>query len=111
MPTLWVLAMEQSRKTTRITIETEALTIVHRAKLASAWCPECLAESSVVTLGSKSLEDPDNATEIGRWRSTGKLHLWQAANRSTQLCVKSLLECLDCEESASLVDLKGNTTT
>ena len=92
--TKWAIAM----KTTKITVETETLTIVRRAQLASAWCPKCCAEGRVITLDAKSLKDPGNAAEIERWRRTGKLHLWRQAG-STLLCVKSIRECFDCKQA------------
>jgi hypothetical protein len=92
-------------KTTRITIETETLTIVHRAQIASAWCPECCTEERVITLDAASLEDPGNAAEIERWRRTGKLHRWRQAG-STLLCLKSLFECFDCEQPKTIGNKK-----
>ena len=37
-------------KTTRITVETETLMIIRRAKVALAWCPKCRTEVEVITL-------------------------------------------------------------
>ena len=80
-------------KTTRITLETETLIVVRRAKATLAWCPDCRAEVDVITLDSHSLIEPATAAQIHEWRATGKLHLWQPANGSAQICVTSLLQC------------------
>ena len=85
-------------RTTRITIETEMLTIVRRAKAAMGWCPECRAEVDVITVDSESLAEPDTAAQIQQWLGTSKLHLWQTPNGPAQLCVQSLLRCFEWEE-------------
>jgi hypothetical protein len=86
-------------RTTRITVETETLRVVHRGKLATGWCPECRGEVEVITVDNESPKDPTNSTQIQQWLHTSKLHLWQTANGPAQLCVKSLLQCLDWEEA------------
>jgi hypothetical protein len=84
-------------KTTRITVETDTLMIVHRAKASLAWCPDCRAEVNVITV-NESLAEPAAATQIREWLATGKLHFWQQADGSAQLCVPSLLRCFELEE-------------
>ena len=37
-------------KTTRITIETESLLVVHRGKTIVTWCPACCADAEAMTL-------------------------------------------------------------
>jgi hypothetical protein len=80
-------------KTTRITVETETLMIVRRAKATLSWCPYCRAEVDVITLDTDSLAEPNTAAQIHEWHSTGKLHLWQPVNGPAQICVTSLLQC------------------
>jgi hypothetical protein len=87
-----------SVRTSRITVETETLTIVRRGKLATGWCPECRAEVEVITVDDESLADPTTSGQIQQWLGTSKLHLWQTANGSAQICVKSLLQCFEWEE-------------
>ena len=94
-------------KTTRITVETETLTVVRRAKVVSTWCPQCCAERETITLDAESLADTRNAVEIERWKSTGKLHFWDAGDAS-RLCVKSLFQCFGCKDVLGLADLGGN---
>jgi hypothetical protein len=86
-------------KTTRITIETETLMIVRRAKTALGWCPDCHAEVDVITLENDNLAEPVTAAQIQEWLATGKLHLWQAPNGATRICVTSLLQCFGLEEA------------
>jgi hypothetical protein len=81
-------------KTTRITVETETLIVVRRAKATLAWCRDCRAQVDVITLDNDSLAEPTIAAQIHDWQGTGKLHLWRPANGTTQICVTSLLQCV-----------------
>ncbi len=81
-------------KTTRITVETETLIIVHRAKAALDWCPDCRARVEVITLDRDSLIESASTAQIHEWQSTGKLHLWQPAHGLARICVTSLLQCI-----------------
>jgi hypothetical protein len=81
-------------KTTRITVETETLMIVRRAKAVLAWCPDCRAEVDVITVND-GLQEPATAAQIQEWLGTGKLHFWQQADGPAQICVTSLLQCFD----------------
>lgn len=81
-------------KTTRITVETETLIIVRRAKATLAWCPDCRAEVDVITLDHDSLIESATAAQIREWQSTGKLHLWQPGYGLARICVTSLLQCI-----------------
>lgn len=85
-------------KTTRITVETETLMIIRRAKVALAWCPECRTEVEVITLDSDSLAEPFTAEQIRDWMKTGRLHFWQTIDGPAQICVASLLHCLELED-------------
>jgi hypothetical protein len=85
-------------KTTRITVETELLVVIRRAKAVLAWCPECLANVETITLDADSLSEPATAAQIQEWLATGKLHLWQPVNGSAQICVTSLLQCFELED-------------
>jgi hypothetical protein len=85
-------------KTTRITVETETLMIIRRAKVALAWCPECLTEVEVIMLDGISLAEPFTAKQIQEWIGTGRLHFWQTADGPAQICVASLVHCLELED-------------
>ena len=89
-------------KTTRITVETETLMIIRRAKVALAWCPECLTEVEVITLDGGSLAEPLTAKQIREWVNTGRLHFWNTADGPDQICVASLLHCLELEDVRSV---------
>jgi hypothetical protein len=86
-------------RTTRITVETESLVVIRRAKAALAWCPECLANVETITLDAGSLAEPATAAQIREWLATGKLHLWQPVNGCARICVTSLLQCSELEEA------------
>jgi hypothetical protein len=79
-------------RTTRITVETESLMVVRRAKAVVAWCPDCHAEVDVITLTQDSFSELPTAAQMQRWPGAGKLHLWQSAEGTVQICVTSLLQ-------------------
>jgi hypothetical protein len=56
------MAQAATAKTTRITVETENLMVIRRAKADLAWCPECRAEVDVITLDNDSLAEPVTAS-------------------------------------------------
>lgn len=84
---------------TKITVETETLTVIRRAKAAMGWCPDCRAEVEVIASDDESLADPATVAQLQQWLGTGKLHLWQTAHGPAQLCIQSLLRCLEWEEA------------
>ena len=90
-------------KTTRITVETESLTIVRRSKATSAWCPDCRAQVEVITLGKDRLEEPGTAAQLQQWLGTGKLHFWKQADGSARICLSSLLRCFGSREAGKMV--------
>jgi hypothetical protein len=72
-------------KTTRITIETEALMIVHRGRTVVTWCPKCKAEVEAMLL------DVDTAAaELLRGLPGGTPHIWTTREGKVQLCLPSL---------------------
>jgi hypothetical protein len=89
-------------KTTRITVETETLMIIRRAKVTLAWCPECHSEAEVIMLDGGSLGERFTAEQIREWIETGSLHFWRTADGLTQICVTSLLHCLELEDVGSV---------
>ena len=79
-------------RTTRITIETESLMVVRRAKAVVAWCPECHAEADMITLTQDSFSEPATAAQVQRWLGISSLHLWQSAEGAVQICATSFLQ-------------------
>lgn len=88
-------------KTTRITVETEMLLVIRRAKAVLGWCPGCRAEGDVITLDNDSLVEPVMAAQIQEWLGTSKLHLWQTTIGQTQICLTSLFQCFELQEVCS----------
>lgn len=84
-------------RTTRITVETETLVVIRRAKAVLAWCPGCLANVETITLDTDSLAEPATAAQVKQWLATGKLHHWHNAD-GAQICVRSLLSCFDLRD-------------
>ena len=77
--------------TTRITIETESLTIIRRATVESRWCPECRQQVESVALQDVP-GTPGSGEQIQEWITDNHLHFWRPDDQPTRLCLKSLLE-------------------
>ena len=84
-------------KTTKITVETESLTIIRRARTVVAWCPDCHAEVEVISPGSDGSAEGISAAQLERWLATDKLHVCQPTAGPTQICLPSLLRCFEPE--------------
>jgi hypothetical protein len=89
-------------KTTRITIETESLLIVRRGKTIVTWCPACCAEAEAMTLEGDSLGEDIPSTLFRSWLAAGKLHFWIHEGGPAQICLTSLLQCLESEHARRL---------
>ena len=81
------------QKTIRVTVETDTLVVLRRAKALTAWCPSCGAHVDAITLTTDSFPDPDSAAQMQQWLAAGKLHLWHSQEGAVQVCVNSLLLC------------------
>jgi hypothetical protein len=91
------MAQAATAKTTRITVETENLMVIRRAKADLAWCPECRAEVDVITLDNDSLAEPVTASQIQKRLATNKLHFWRPANGLRQIFLPSLFRCFELD--------------
>ena len=89
-------------KTTRITIETESLVVVHRGKTIVTWCPVCCAEAEAMTLEGNSLDEDIPSTLLSDWLAAGKLHLWSSDGGPDRICLTSLLRCVETEDARRL---------
>ena len=86
-------------KTTRITIETESLLVVHRGKAIVTWCPVCCVDVEAMTLEGDFLgEDIIPSSLLRDWLAAGKLHLWSPHGGPARICVTSLLRCFESED-------------
>jgi hypothetical protein len=92
-------------KTTRITIETESLLVVRRGRTVVTWCPTCCAQAEVMTLECDSLGEDVPSALLTNWLAAGKLHSWSPEGGPTQICMKSLLQCLEAEDARRLPSL------
>jgi hypothetical protein len=88
-------------KTTRITIETESLLVVHRGKTIVTWCPGCCAEVEAITVQGDSLAEGIPSALLKEWLATGKLHFWGPDGGPVQFCLPSLLQCFASEDARS----------
>jgi hypothetical protein len=91
-------------KTTKITIETEAILVVRHGQTVMTWCPKCQAEVEVMLC-----EDTSIAQLLGGIRA-GSLHVWRPADSSTQICLPSLLQ-LSQPSEAKQVQIPQRTLT
>jgi hypothetical protein len=80
-------------KSSRVTVETDTLLVVRRAKAVTAWCPACGAEVDAITLTPDSFAEPAAVAEMQQWLAAGRLHLWRSGEGQVQVCVGSLLQC------------------
>lgn len=82
-------------KITKITVETESLTIIRRAKAFVAWCPDCRAEVEVLTLEPDGSAGGISSSQLRGWLATDRLHFWQPPAGQVQVCLTSLLRCFE----------------
>jgi len=79
-------------KTTKITIETEAILVVRRGRTEMEWCPKCQAEVEVM------LCEDSSVAHLLSGKGAGSLHVWRPAGSSTRICLPSLLQLSEpCE--------------
>jgi len=86
-------------KVTKITVETETLTIVRHAKATRGWCADCRAEVDLIILDDKAIADPTTTAGIRAWLVAGKVHFRQPATLPVQICLTSLLQCFESAEA------------
>ena len=77
----------------RITVESDTLMLVRRAKAVTAWCPVCCAHVDAISLTPESFAEPAVAAEMQQWLAVGKLHRWHSNEGAVQVYVASLLQC------------------
>src|SRR5580698_1757795 len=80
-------------KTTKITIETESLLVVHKGKSIVTWCPACDAEVEAMAVEGDSLWEGMPSAFLREWLATGKIHFWSIEGGPVQICLPSLLQC------------------
>jgi len=98
-------------KTTRITIETENLLVVHKGKTIVTRCPACCADVEVMMHEGDSLGEDISSSYLTAWLAAGKLHLWRPAHGATQICLPSLLQCFEPESVPRLGNPKSDSKT
>lgn len=93
-------------KTTRITVETETVTIVRQAEAVLAWCPECRARVQAITLQDESPAKPVNRAQIQQWLGTDRVHFWLTAEGPARICLSSLLQNSEPAETPAVLYFK-----
>jgi len=82
-------------KTTKITIETESLLVVHKGRTIVAWCRSCDAETELMTLEGESLLRETSSLLVSDWLAAGQLHSWKTEDGQAHICLASLHRCFD----------------
>lgn len=94
-----------AKKTTRITIETERLLVIHRGAAVRVWCEQCASEVDMVPLESAAELAQVDVETIQHLLDNEKLH-WSQVGGPVRVCLNSLLESiskklLDCDSDKS----------
>lgn len=76
---------------TKVTIETDSLLILKSGRARRAWCPLCSALEEMFPLAEIGVVSNLEQFEVEKWLSSTVLHQLQAADGSTLICLKSLL--------------------
>lgn len=82
--------MKASKKI-EITIQTNRRLVVRGSVSARDWCRECGSETEVVTLETAGAVTQAVKMELESHLIEGDLHIVQAADGSSRVCVRSLL--------------------
>ena|SRR6476659_3601467 len=79
--------------TTRITVETESVTIVRRGRVSSGWCPHCRAEVAVLsTQDTRPLRPESGVARAAEWAENVGVHQWRDTEGVLWLCIRSLTQ-------------------
>lgn len=82
-----------TKKTMRITIETERLLVIHRGASSRVWCEPCASEVDMVHLESAAEVAQVDAKTIRHLLDHEKLHVSQPGG-PVQVCLNSLLKSI-----------------
>jgi hypothetical protein len=89
-------------KTTRITIETESLLVVHKGRTFETWCASCCSQTEAMTLEGDNLCSEIPSPLLRDWLAAGKLHLWSTEGGQALICLASLLRCFESDSARAL---------
>jgi hypothetical protein len=87
-------ACGMSKKTTRITIETERVLTVRCGSWGHIWCEQCAADTEIVTLEAVGKFTTTGPAQVQQWLDQGELHWSQSPQGSVRICVRSLMRLL-----------------
>ena len=81
------------RRRTEITVETERIVVIRRAREQSVtvWCVECGAESLMLTVSEAAVLLEVSAMTIFRWAEAGHLHWVEMPDSALLICQNSLV--------------------
>jgi hypothetical protein len=79
-----------ARQTT-ITIETSSLLILRDRNSRRAWCPQCGAETEMITLEETDLTSNVDRSALEEWLNHRVLHRFEGPDGSALICLNSLL--------------------
>jgi hypothetical protein len=78
-------------KLTKITIETDSLLILRGGNSRRAWCPQCGADTEMITLENVGVVSNLDQMALEAWLNSGELHRSKADDGSALVCLNSLL--------------------
>ena len=79
-----------TKRTMRITIETERLLVIRHGVSVRDWCEQCASEVDMIPLESAAELAQVNAQTIQRLLANGRFHLSKPGG-PVQICLNSLL--------------------
>jgi hypothetical protein len=95
-------------KTTKITIETESLLVVHKGRTFETWCASCCAQTEAMALEGDSFCSEISSQLLRDWLAAGMVHLWITEGGQTLICLASLLRCLKSDSPRALPNSRPN---
>jgi len=81
-----------SKKTARVTIETERLLVISRAAQSiEAWCEICEVDARFVPVDTAAAVAAVSQLTIFRWAEADEIHLIETADGKAMFCLNSIV--------------------
>jgi hypothetical protein len=81
-------------KRTTIKITSEAFLFLRGSRTQIGWCPACVRESEMLTLERACAFYRGESASFVEWLELTNVHRSRAADGSSLICLRSLLDCL-----------------
>ena len=81
------------KRTASITIETERLLVISRARESlESWCTQCNEQSNFIAVDEAAAVAGISERTIFRWAEAGAIHLLETAQGKAMFCLKSIVK-------------------